>query len=138
MMGGAISVLLTLAVFIIKLHIKVLLFFLKHFEITNGLIVGALMETFTQSLDVNIWIKVGGIAVIVVGCILLQYFFRPIRIVFSVGSSFISGLIAYGIAEQFDGSVPLVPALVTMVIVATLNMISCLRIGAEWMRESTE
>ena len=123
-MGAAISVLLSLAIFIIKLHIKVLLFLIKRFDITNSLIVGVMLETLTQNLNINIWIKVVVIALIIAGCIVLQYIFKPVRIVFGIGSSVFGGMIAYGIAKEFDSTIPFVPMIITIIIVAILNVLS--------------
>ena len=123
-MGAAISVLISLAVFIIKLHIKVLLFLIKRFDITNSLIVGVMLETLTQNLEINIWIKVVVIALIIAGCIILQHFFKPARIVFGIGSSVFGGMIAYEIAKEFDSTIPFVPMIITIIIVAILNVLS--------------
>ena len=124
-MGAAISFLLSLAVFIIKLHIKVLLFLIKRFDITNSLIVGVMLETLTQNLEINVWIKVVVIAIIVAGCIVLQHFFKPARIVFGIGSSIFGGMIAYDIAKECGSTLPIIPIAITIVIVAILNALSC-------------
>ena len=39
-MGATIAVLLLMAKLIIKVHIKAILFLIKHFDVTNGLIAG--------------------------------------------------------------------------------------------------
>lgn len=123
-MGGAISVLLSLAILILKLHIKFLMFLIKRFDITNSLIIGMMLETLTQNLEINIWIKAVVIAFIIAGCIVLQYFFKPARIVFGIGSSVFGGMIAYEIAKEFDSTIPFVPMAITIIIVAILNVLS--------------
>ena len=127
-MGAAISVLLSLAVFIIKLHIKVLLFLIKRFDITNSLIVGMMLETLTQNLEINIWIKVVAIAIIVAGCILLQHFLKLARIIFGIGSSIFGGMIAYGIAKECGNAFPVIPIIITVVTVAILNTLNWIAI----------
>ena len=57
-MAGTIAVLLFLARVIITIHIKIFLFLIKHFDITNGLIVSLFVHLFTQGIQVNIWIRV--------------------------------------------------------------------------------
>ena len=86
-MLSAISVLLLMARIVIKVHIKVILFLIKRFEITNGLIVALSAEAITLNLNLNIWIRVIAFILITVGCILLQYFFIPARIMFGAFSS---------------------------------------------------
>ena len=120
-MGAAISVLISLAVFIIKLHIKVLLFLIKRFDITNSLIVGVILESLTQNLEINIWIKVVAIAIIIAVCIVLQHFFKPARIVFGIGSSIFGGLIAYDVAKECGNALPVIPMAITVIIVAFFN-----------------
>ena len=117
-MGAAISVLLSLAVFIIKLHIKVLLFLIKRFDITNSLIVGMMLETLTQNLEINIWIKVITIAIIVAGCVLLQNLFYPIRVVFAIVGTIFCWLI---VCESFNVSFVSLTSFISLLFVGLLN-----------------
>ena len=126
---GAISVLLMMAGFIVKLHIKVILLLVRRFDITNGLIVGFMIEMLTEKIPINIWIKVVGIAIIVVGSILLQHFFKPARIVFGIISSLFGGLIAYGVAKEFHARIPYIPMVITAVLIGGLNAVSWMGIG---------
>ncbi len=122
-MAGTIAVLFFLARVIVTIHIKVFLFLIKHFDITNGLIVCLSVHVFTQDIRINIWVRIAVLISIMVGCILLQHFFIPARIVFGTGSSIFGGMIAYGIAEECGNSFPVIPMIITIVIVALLNLI---------------
>ena len=99
-MAGTIAVLLFLARVIITIHIKIFLFLIKHFDITNGLIVSLFAQVLTQDLQINIWIRVALLVFITVGCIVLQHFFKPARIVLGFISSFFCGLMAYGVFQE--------------------------------------
>ncbi len=123
-MFGAISVLLLIARVVIKVHIKVIVLLLKRFDVTNSLIVGFTVGLFSHGINVNIWIKVGAIALIIVSCILIQHFFKPSRIVFGMGSSIFVGLMAYGISEEIGRVNPFIPMAVAIAITAMLNCIS--------------
>lgn len=129
-MAGTIAVLLFLARVIITIHIKIFLFLIKHFDITNGLIVSLFAQVLTQDLQINIWIRVALLVFIMVGCIVLQHLFKPSRIVFGLVSSFFFGLMAYGL---FKGSkiFPWIPFFAAFMITCFLNFLSWIRIDSK-------
>ena len=122
-MAGTIAVLFFLARVIVTIHIKVFLFLIKHFDITNGLIVCLSVHVFTQDIRINIWVRIAVLISIMVGCILLQHFFILARIVFGTGSSIFGGMIAYGIAEECGNSFPVIPMIITIVITTALRTV---------------
>lgn len=134
-MGAAIAFLLLIARIIIKIHIKVIVFLLKHFDVTNGLIAGSTFQILTEKLDINIWIRVVIVVGIIAGSILLQNFFKPARIIFGILSSAFLGLIAYGIFQENARISPFIPMGVTIGIVGTLNVLSWYRIGFNQSKE---
>ena len=127
-MAGTITVLFFLARVIISIHIKMFLFLIKHFDITNGLIVSLFVQVFTQDLQVKIWVRIAVLVLITVGCIVLQHFFKPARIVLGLISSFFCGLIAYGIFQ--DSKIfSWIPFAIAFLITCILNYLSWYRIS---------
>ncbi len=120
-MLSAISVLLLMARIVIKVHIKVILFLIKRFEITNGLIVALSAEALTLNLNLNIWIRVIAFILITVGCILLQYFFIPARIMFGAFSSILLGAIAYTVFKENTHIMPFIPMIIVTILTGLLN-----------------
>ena len=128
-MAGAISVLLLLTRLFISIHVKVILFLIKHFEITNGLIVALWVSVFTRDIKMYIWIRITMLAVIVAGSIVLQYFFKPARIIYGIISSLFGGLIAYGIFQDSGTLSPCIPFVIATFITGALNVLCWVRIG---------
>ena len=122
-MLSAISVLLLMARIVIKVHIKVILFLIKRFEITNGLIVALSAEAITLNLNLNIWIRVIAFILITVGCIFLQYFFIPARIMFGAFSSILLGAIAYTVFKDNTNIFPYIPMIIVTSLTGLLNWI---------------
>ena len=120
-MFSAIGVLLLMARIVIKVHIKMILFLIKRFEITNGLIVALSAEALTLNLNVNIMIRVIAFILITVGCVLLQYFFIPARIMFGAFSSILLGAIAYTVFKENTDIFPYIPAIIVAFITGLLN-----------------
>ncbi len=126
-MAGTIAVLLFLARVIITIHIKIFLFLIKHFDITNGLIVSLFVHLFTQGIQVNIWIRVTLFVLITAGCIIFQHLFKSARIVFGLVSSFFGGLIVYGIFQK-SNVLPWIPFAIAFILTGVLNYLSWYRI----------
>lgn len=122
-MAGTIAVLFFLARVIITIHIKVFLFLIKHFDITNGLIVSLFVHLFTQGIQVNIWIRVMTLLIIVVGVVILQHLFKPARIAFGFVSSFFSGVITYGLFRENAFFPPVIPMVIAILATFTLNIV---------------
>ena len=77
----------------------------------------------------NIWIRITMLAVIVAGSIVLQYFFKPARIIYGIISSLFGGLIAYGIFQDSGTISPYVPFAIAAIITGGLNVLSWMRFG---------
>ncbi len=122
-MISAFSLLIRIALLIIRIHIKVLLFLIKRFEITNGLIVALSAEALTLNLNINIWIRLIAFVLITAGCILLQYFFIPARIMFGAFSSILLGAIAYTVFKENTNIFPYIPMIITAALTGLLNWI---------------
>lgn len=107
----------------ITIQIKILLFFIKHFEITNSLLIGLFADMLINKLDLNVWIRIVVIVVIAVASYLLQYFFIPARILFGAISSFICGAIAYAVFKGNSYFSPYISMALVTVLVGVLNWI---------------
>ena len=128
-MGSVIGILFLIARIIITIHVKAILFLLKHFDVTNGLIAGSTFQIVTGNLHINIWVRVGIVIGIIVGSILLQHFFMPARIIFGILSSAFLGIIAYGIFQENTKFSPYIPMGIAIAIAGSLNVISWYRIS---------
>ena len=122
-MISAFSVLIRIVLLIIRIHIKVLLFLIKRFEITNGLIVALSAEALTLNLNLNIWIRVIAFVLITIVCILLQYFFIQARIMFGAFSSILLGAIAYTAFKDNTHIFPYIPMIIVSSLTGLLNWI---------------
>ena len=128
-MGSVIGILFLMARIIITIHVKAILFLLKHFDITNGLIAGSTFQILTGNLHINVWIRVVIVVGIIAASILLQHFFKPARIIFGILSSIFFGIIAYGFFQDNTKFSPYIPMGITIIIVAALNVLSWIRIS---------
>ena len=128
-MGSVIGILFLIARIIITIHVKVILFLLKHFDITNGLIAGSTFQILTMNIHMNVWIRVVIAVVIIAASILLQHFFMPARIIFGILSAVFLGIISYGIFQDNTKLSPYIPMGITIIIVAALNVLSWIRIS---------
>ena len=120
-MISAFSLLIRIALLVIRIHIKVILFLIRRFEISNGLIVAFSAEALTLNFNVNIWIRVIAFVLITIGCVLLQYFFIPARIMFGAFSSILLGAIAYTIFKEYTHIIPFIPMIIVSFLTGLLN-----------------
>ena len=116
-----IRIFIRLIIAYISIQIKVALFFLKHFEITNSLLAGFTTDMLLVRLNLNIWIRIGLVVVIAVTSFILQYLFIPVRIAFGFFSSFMCGAIAYALFKDIRVFSPFIPTIVTAILVLLLN-----------------
>ena len=121
-MIAAFSLLLNLAILIIRIHIKAILFLIRRFEITNGLIAGFTFQMLTGKLNMNIWVRVAIIICIVAASVLLQYFFKPARVVFGVIGSVFIGLIAYVVFQDNIYFSPYIPMIIAIILSGIVNI----------------
>ena len=121
-MIAAFSLLLHLGILIIRIHIKAILFLIRRFEITNGLIAGFTFQMLTGKLNMNIWIRVAIIICIVAASILLQYFIKPARVVFGVIGSVFIGIIAYAVFQDNIHFSPYIPMIIAIILSGIVNI----------------
>ena len=105
----------------ITIQIKVAIFLLKHFEITNSLLAGFMIDMLLVKFNLNIWIRIGIVVVTAAISFILQYLFIPVRIVFGFFSSFMCGAIAYALFKDIRVFSPLIPTIITAILVLLLN-----------------
>ena len=122
-MIAAFSLLLHLGILIIRIHIKAILFLIRRFEITNGLIAGFTFQMLTGKLNMNIWVRVAIIICIVVASILLQYFFKAARVLFGVIGSVFVGFIAYAVFQDNLYFSPYIPMIIAIILSGIVNIL---------------
>ena len=105
----------------ITIQIKLAIFLLKHFEITNSLLAGFTTDMLLVRFNLNIWIRIGLVVVIAAASFILQYLFIPVRIAFGFFSSFMCGTIAYALFKDIRVFSPFIPTIVTAILVLLLN-----------------
>ena len=136
-MGAVIAVLFFIARIIIKVHIEVIMFLIKHFDITNSLIAGSVFQILTRNIELNIWVRVGTIIGIITVSYLLQHFFLPARIAYGILSSAYLGLLAYGLFQDSSKISPFIPMGITVGLAGSLNVISWYRMKISREQEET-
>lgn len=97
----AFSLLIRIILFVISLHIKAICFLIKHFDLTNSLFTSFAVWILTDKIKMPIGVRVVMLILIAVISFLLQHFFKPARIVFSIIGSFMCGALVYAL---FDGN----------------------------------
>ena len=116
-----ISILIRLIIVYISLHIRLILFLMKHFDVTNSLLTGLFADMLISKLNINIWIRIGTVIVIAVVCFLLQHFFIPARIIISAFSCFIFGAIAYAVFKDNKVFSPYIAMIIVVILTGILN-----------------
>ncbi len=112
-----IRIFIRLLVAYISIQIRLVLFLMKHFDITNSLLTGLFADMLLSKLGLNIWIRIGIVIVIAVSIFFLQHFFIPVRIIVSAISCFICGAIAFALFRDNRIFSPYI----AMIIVSTLT-----------------
>ncbi|MBP5495152.1 MAG: hypothetical protein J6X97_08650 [Lachnospiraceae bacterium] len=118
-----IRIFIRLLVAYISIQIRLVLFLMKHFDITNSLLTGLFADMLLGRLNLYIWIRIGIVIVIAVICFLLQHFFIPARIIISAFSCFICGAIAYAVFKDNEVFSPYIPMVIVASLTGVLNWI---------------
>ena len=116
-----IRIFIRLIIAYISIHIRVVLFLMKHFDFTNSLLVGLFVDILLNKLDLYIWIRIWIVIAIVIGSFLLQHFFIPARIIISAFSCFICGAIAYTVFKDTSVFSSYIAMVITVVLTGILN-----------------
>lgn len=134
-MFGLVSTIVNIFIVLFGISVRIVFFLLKRFDITNGLItgVGALLGTYR--IQMHPGIRCGIFVIVVVVSILLQHFFKPVRIAFGVLCSLFAGFMAYGIAHDAGTKYSYIPMVIAAVICGLLNAFSWLIISSEYHRD---
>ena len=100
-------------------------FLLLHFNVTNSLLAGILVQllTINQEWSSGVrWLLFIGVVVV---CLVIQRVFLIGRIVFAVFSVLVAGILAYGWVNYDTRSAQLMACAIWMVVVGVLNIFSC-------------
>ena len=116
-----IRILIRLIIAYISIHIRIVLFLMKHFDVTNSLLTGLFADMLLNKLELSIWIRIGIVIVIAVICFLLQHFFIPARIIISAFSCFICGAIAYAVFKDNKAFSPYIAMIIVAILTGILN-----------------
>lgn len=117
------ALLVRIVIAYIKLHIRVLIFLIKHFDVTNGLLTSLAVWMLTNKIEMPIALRIGILVGVVVISILLQHFVKPARFVFSAIGSFMCGAIAYAFFKDNERFSAYIPMAITMVLAVAINFI---------------
>lgn len=116
-----IRIFIRLIIAYISIHIRIAFFLMKHFDVTNSLLTGLFADMLLSKLDLYIWIRIGILIVIAIGCFLLQHFFIPARIIISAFSCFICGAIAYALFKDNRTFSPYIAMVIVVILTGILN-----------------
>lgn len=117
------ALLVRIVIAYIKLHIRILIFLIKHFDITNSLLTSIAVWMLTDQIEMPIGLRIGILVGIAVISFLLQHFIKPARIVFAVIGSFMCGAVAYAFFKDNESFSAYIPMVITMVIAGIVNFI---------------
>ena len=117
------ALLVRIVIAYIKLHIRILIFLIKHFDITNSLLTSIAVWMLTDQIEMPIGLRIGILAGIAVISFLLQHFIKPARIVFAVIGSFMCGAVAYAFFKDNESFSAYIPMVITTVIAGIVNFI---------------
>ncbi len=110
---------------ILSMLLRLGLFLLMHFEVTNSLLASILVQLLTLNMNINSgfrWLMFFGV---LIACLVIQGVFKIGRILFAVFSILVAGLMAY-IWKDYDSSTTqLTITAVAMCVVGVLNYFSC-------------
>lgn len=123
-MAGLIAFFLQIALCLVILVIKVVMFLIARFDVTNSLLAGIVVELATYQVDITTgwrWAMFIGIFGV---CFILQHVFKVARIVASVFSVIIIGLIGYMWRNDIAEAQRNIIMLICMLVAAALNFCS--------------
>lgn len=117
------ALLVRIVIAYIKLHIRILIFLIKHFDITNSLHTSIAVWMLTDQIEMPIGLRIGMLVGIAVISFLLQHFLKPARILFAIVGSFMCGAVAFAFFKDNESFSAHIPMAITMVIAGIVNFI---------------
>ncbi len=117
------ALLVRIVIAYIKLHIRILIFLIKHFDITNSLLTSIAIWILTDQIEMPIGLRIGMLVGIAVISFLLQHFLKPARILFAIVGSFMCGAFAFAFFKDNESFSAYIPMAIAMVIAGIVNFI---------------
>ena len=117
------ALLVRIVIVYIKFHVRMLIFLIKHFDLTNSLLTGIAVWMITDRIEMHIGLRIGMITGIAVISFILQHFLKPARILFAIIGSFMCGAVAYALFKDNGSFSAYIPMVITMIIVGIVNFV---------------
>ena len=117
------ALLVRIVIAYIKFHVRMLIFLIKHFDITNSLLTSIAVWMITDRIEMHIGLRIGMITGIAVISFILQHFLKPVRILFAIIGSFMCGAVAYALFKDNGSFSAYIPMVITMIIVGIVNFV---------------
>lgn len=117
------ALLVRIVIAYIKFHVRMLIFLIKHFDITNSLLTSIAVWMITDRIEMNIGLRIGILSGIAVISFILQHFLKPARILFAIVGSFMCGAVAYALFKDNGSFSAYIPMAITMIIVGIVNFV---------------
>ena len=117
------ALLVRIVIAYIKFHVRMLIFLIKHFDITNSLLTSIAVWMITDRIEMHIGLRIGMITGIAVISFILQHFLKPTRILFAIVGSFMCGAVAYAFFKDNGSFSAYIPMVITMIIVGIVNFV---------------
>ncbi len=117
------ALLVRIVIAYIKFHVRMLIFLIKHFDITNSLLTSIAVWMITDRIEMHIGLRIGMITGIAVISFILQHFLKPARILFAIIGSFMCGAVAYAIFKDNGVFSAYIPMVFVMLISGGVNII---------------
>ncbi len=117
------ALLVRIVIAYIKFHVRMLIFLIKHFDITNSLLTSIAVWMITDRIEMHIGLRIGMLTGIAVISFILQHFLKPARILFAIIGSFMCGAVAYALFKDNGSFSAYIPMVITMIIVGIVNFV---------------
>lgn len=125
------SIFLSIAMFVVTAVVNVGLFLIRRFDVTNSLLVSGAVQLVTIHNPISTGIRWVIFIGIVLVSFVLQHSFKVFRVIFALASVFATCFLAYAWKHYDSAHDQNMAMLISSVIVAALNIISWMGIGAE-------
>lgn len=117
------ALLVRIVIAYIKFHVRMIIFLIKHFDITNSLLTSIAVWMITDRIEMHMGLRIGMITGIAVISFILQHFLKPARILFAIIGSFMCGAVAYALFKDNGSFSAYIPMVITMIIVGIVNFV---------------
>lgn len=124
-MGMLVASVFSFMLMILSMLLRLGLFLLMHFEVTNSLLASILVQLLTLKIEINSplrWLMFFGVLIV---CLVIQSAFKIGRIAFAIFSICVAGLIAYIFKTYDSRTTQLTITAICMCVVGLLNYFSC-------------